>query len=69
METNGGVIVMKTIVQYFLILISLIVASYLMGTATAKDKSEVLYLTFDDDKPKDLSPNKTPIANLSHARW
>tara|TARA_B100000749_G_scaffold170353_1_gene131174 strand:- start:7 stop:315 length:309 start_codon:yes stop_codon:yes gene_type:complete len=60
----GGVIVMKTIVQYFLILISLIVASYLMGTATAKDKSEVLYLTFDDDKPKDLSPTL-----ISHARW
>ena len=68
METNGGVIVMKTIVQYFLILISLIVASYLMGTATAKDKSEVLYLTFDDDKPKDLSPNKTPIANFNKPR-
>ena len=64
METNGGVIVMKTIVQYFLILISLIVASYLMGTTTAKDKSEVLYLTFDDDKPKGLSPTL-----ISHARW
>ena len=48
------VIVMKTIVQYSLILISLIIASYLVGTATAKDKSEVPYLTFDDDKPKDL---------------
>ena len=36
---------MKTIVQHFLILISLIVASYLVGTATAKDKSEVLYFT------------------------
>ena len=55
MKTNEGVIVMKTIVQYFLILISLIIASYLVGgTATAKDKSEVPYLTFDDDKPKDL---------------
>ena len=55
---------MKTTVQYFLILMSLIVASYLVGTATAADKSEVLYLTFDDDKPKDLSPNKTPLANI-----
>ena len=64
----GRVIVMKTIVQYFLILISLIVASYLMGIATAKDKSEVVYLTFDDDKPKDLSPNKTPIANFNKPR-
>ena len=54
MKTNEGVIVMKTIVQYFLILISLIITSYLVGTATAKDKSEVPYLTFDDDKPKDL---------------
>jgi len=56
MKTNEGVIVMKTTVQYFLILIliSLIVASYLVGTATAKDKSGVPYLTFDDDKPKDL---------------
>ena len=54
MKTNEGVIVMKTTVQYFLILISLIVASYLVGTATAKDKSEAPYLTFDDDKPKDL---------------
>ena len=59
---------MKTIVQYFLILISLIIASYLVGTATAKDKSEVLYLTFDDDKQKDLSPNKTPIANFNKPR-
>ena len=69
MKTNEGVIVMKTIVQYFLILISLIIASYLVGTATAKDKSEVLYLTFDDDKQKDLSPNKNPSLTLtSHAR-
>ena len=68
MKTNEGVIVMKTIVQYFLILISLIIASYLVGTATAKDKSEVLYLTFDDDKQKDLSPNKTPIANFNKPR-
>ena len=59
---------MKTIVQYFLILISLIITSYLVGTATAKDKSEVLYLTFDDDKQKDLSPNKTPIANFNKPR-
>ena len=59
---------MKTIVQYFLILISLIIASYLVGTATAKDKSEVLYLTFDDDKQKDLSPNKPPIANFNKPR-
>ena len=55
---------MKTMVQYFLILMSLIIASYLVNTATAADKSEVLYLTFDDDKPKDLSPNKTPLANI-----
>ncbi len=54
MKTNERVIVMKTTVQYFLILISLIFASYLVGTATAKDKSEVPYLTFDDNKPKDL---------------
>jgi hypothetical protein len=58
------VIVMKTMVQYFLMLMSLIIASYLVNTATAADKSEVLYLTFDDDKPKDLSPNKTPLANI-----
>ena len=68
MKTNEGVIVMKMIVQYFLILISLIIASYLVGTATAKDKSEVLYFTFDDDKQKDLSPNKTPIANFNKPR-
>ena len=60
MKTNKRVIVIKTIVQYFLILMSLIIASYLVDTATAADKSEVLYLTFDDDKPKDLSPNKNP---------
>ena len=39
-----------------------------MGIATAKDKSEVVYLTFDDDKPKDLPPNKAPITNFNKPR-
>jgi len=55
--------------QHFLILMSLIVASYLVSTATPKDESEVLYLTFDDFQPKDFSPKKHPSPTLtSHAR-
>ena len=47
-----------------LVLICLIISCYMSSTVTAaEDKNLVLYLTFDKDKPVDLSLKKSPIAS------